>query len=80
MTDVLHLAMQAKRELPATEKAVQALEQSYKDQWANEKDPAAREALWSRVAALKEILPILVAAATEADIAEHEAAMKAQGF
>lgn len=80
MTDTLHLAMQAKRELPATQKAVDALEQSLKDQWADATDTAAREALWGRVRALRDISSILIAAASEADLAEYESEMKAKGF
>lgn len=80
MTDTLHLAMQAKRELPATQKAVDALEQHYKDKWADESDPAAREALWSRVQALRDVADTLIAAANQADIAEYEGEMQAKGF
>ena len=80
MSEALQLAVQAKRELPATQRAVETLEQHYKDQWSKESDPAARDALWHRVRALNDVLPILLAAASEADIAEHESAMRAQGF
>lgn len=80
MSDTLALAYQAKTELPATQKAIETLVQALKDRWADSDDLLTREALWNRLRALREVGAILVAAATEADLASYVETLKAEGF
>lgn len=68
MSERLALAMQAKTEYPATERAVEAMVNHLAAQWAVCDDPAKREALWFRVKGLQDIRDTLLAAASEADI------------
>jgi hypothetical protein len=76
----LALALQTKAELPMTERAVTLLKAQTAEEWASETDPGKREALWVRRRVLEDILTMMVAAAAEADMAEHRATLAKEGF
>ena len=68
MSERLAMAMQAKTELPAVQRAVEAMVNHLAAQWAVCADPVQREVLWFRVKGLQDIRDTLLAAASEADI------------
>lgn len=80
MSEALALAYAAKSELPTVSRAVELLKVQIAQQWGEEADPAKREALWHRLRVLDDIVQMLVAAAAEADVAEHRATLAGQGF